>query len=160
MGNPALAIESADSPSNRSKRDRRLRPTPMFSLYSFRGGRRAAPRRVEENEGAYVDYYGPGLFLTVTAIALLNFLDAFFTILYLSYGGRELNPVVQHSLDWGIPWFIALKSVGIGICLIFLTVTKNSQFSRFGLALIFTGYLALTCWHAVLYVGLAALGLV
>ena len=130
----------------------------MFSRYALRGGRRAAPRRMAEIEGAYVDIYGSGLFLTVTVIAMLNFLDAFFTVLYLSFGGRELNPVVQQSLDMGMPWFIAMKSVGIGLCLVFLTMTKNTQFSRFGLAVIFTGYLALICWHGVLYIGLAANG--
>lgn len=138
--------------------DRRDRPTPMFSRYAWHGGRRASPRRMDEIEGAYVDLHGPGLFLTVTVIAMLNFLDAFFTILYLSFGGHELNPVVQQSLELGMPWFIGLKSVGIGLCLVFLTMTKNSQFSRLGLAVIFTGYLALICWHGVLYIGLAANG--
>lgn len=105
-----------------------------------------------------VDVHGSGLFLTVTMIAVLNFLDAFFTVLYLSFGGKELNPIVQVSLDMGLPWFIALKSVGIGICLLFLTLTKNSLLSRIGLAIVFFGYLALLGWHGVLYVALMASG--
>jgi hypothetical protein len=48
--------------------------------------------------------------------------------------------------------------VGIGLCLLFLTLTKNSLFSRLGLAVIFTGYLALIGWHAALYMGLVASG--
>ena len=65
---------------------------------------------------------------------------------------------MQVSLDWGIPWFILLKSLGIGVCLLFLTLTKNTFFSRVGLAVIFTGYLALLGWHTALYIGLSASG--
>ena len=130
----------------------------MLSKYAWFGGRRRIARRTAEAEGSVVDVHGSGLFLTVTAIAALNFLDAFFTVLYLSFGGKELNPIVQVSLDWGLPWFIALKSLGIGICLIFLTLTKNSLLSRIGLAVVFAGYLALLGWHGVLYLGLVASG--
>lgn len=159
MGDATAAVTLEELSRSRFVHDRRDRPTPMFSRYAWCGGRRVGPRRLDETEGSYVDIYGPGLFLTVTVIAMLNFLDAFFTVLYLSFGGRELNPIVQHSLDMGMPWFIALKSVGIGLCLVFLTMTKNTQFSRFGLAVIFTGYLALICWHGVLYLGLSVNGL-
>jgi hypothetical protein len=123
----------------------------MLSHYSVFGGRRRGGRRGVEVEGAFVDHHGPGLFAVVTAVAALNILDAFFTILFLSYGGRELNPVVQLSLDAGVWPFIWLKSIGIGICLLFLTVTKNFRFARVGLAVIFVGYLLLLGWHGYLY---------
>jgi Domain of unknown function (DUF5658) len=158
MGIHAAAVDAVDLDPHRSTADRRARPTPMFSRYAWFGGRRVQSRRRNEEEGSFVDVYGSGLFLTVTVVAMLNFLDAFFTVLYLSYGGHELNPIVQMSLDGGLWWFISLKSVGIGFCLLFLTLTKNSLFSRVGLAVVFTGYLALLGWHAVLYIGLSSSG--
>lgn len=136
---------------SRARRDRRKQPTPMFSRYAFFGGRRAAHRRGAEQGQGFVDVHGHGLFAVVTGLAALNILDAFFTILFLSYGGEELNPIVQLSLDMGMWSFIALKSVGIGICAVFLVVTKNYLVSRIGLAFVFVGYTALLGWHAYLY---------
>jgi hypothetical protein len=158
MGNPASVLGATAIDLRLRSSDRRSQPTPMFSRFAWFGGRRVQSRRGTEQEGSFVDTHGWGLFLTVTVIVMLNFFDAFFTVLYLSFGGHELNPIVQFSLDGGIWWFISLKSVGIGLCLLFLTLTKNSLFSRLGLAVIFTGYLALIGWHAALYMGLVASG--
>lgn len=135
----------------RDPSDRRQRATPMFSSYTLFGGRRGRSRRAHEQEGVFVDTHGSVLFLAVTAVAALNILDAFFTVLFLSYGGQEINPIVQMALDVGIWWFILLKSVGIGLCLVFLTITKNFWVSRVGLGIVCLGYSALLGWHGYLY---------
>jgi hypothetical protein len=123
----------------------------MFSRYALFGGRRSRSRRGPEQEGVFVDTHGSLLFLAVTAVAALNILDAFFTVLFLSYGGQEINPIVQLALDVGIWWFILIKSVGIGLCLVFLTITKNFWVSRVGLGIVCLGYSALLGWHGYLY---------
>lgn len=131
--------------------DRRRTVTPMISRYAFFGGNRRAARRRAERDGAFVDTHGTGLFLVVTGVATLNILDAFFTVLFLSYGAKEINPVVQMALDVGIWWFVILKSVGIGVCLLFLTMTKNFLVSRIGLGIVCVGYTVLLGWHGYLY---------
>ncbi|MCA8955918.1 MAG: hypothetical protein KDC87_07580 [Planctomycetes bacterium] len=154
---PATVV-AEPAPATRGE-DRRRRPTPALSRYAvWGGGRRRHHRRGREALNGFVDAHGPGLFLVVTAVAALNILDAFFTVLFLSYGGREINPVVQTALDLGTWWFVVLKSVGIGLCLAFLTVTKNFRVARIGLWVILAGYLLLLGWHGLLYTRLPEFG--
>ena len=129
--------------------DRRRRPTPMFSRYVLWGGRRRHVRRTEEREGAFVDVHSAGVFVIVVGIVALNLLDAWFTLLFLSHGGQELNPMVQLVLDMGgHPWpFLLLKTVGIGCLCAFLVLTKNFRSARFGLWFVLVGYSVLLAWH-------------
>lgn len=124
----------------------------MFSWHAWFGGRRRAARRAEERVGSFVDLHGPALFLVVIGIVALNLLDAWFTLLFLSHGGREMNPVVQALLDLGYgPWpFLVFKTFGIGACVLFLTVTKNFRPARLGMAFVLVGYLVLLGWHLYL----------
>lgn len=132
--------------------DRRRQLTPMLSRYVFRGGRRRAVRRAEEREGAFVDLHGPGMLLVVLAILALNVLDAWFTLLFLSHGGEELNPFVQAVLDLGgHPYpFVLLKTVGVGFACALLMLARNFCAARFGLAFVLVGYTILLGWHLVL----------
>ena len=121
----------------------------MWSRHAIFGGRRRTVRRADERDGAFVDVHGPRIFLLVVAIVSLNFLDAWFTLLFLSHGGEELNPMVQTVLDMGgHPWpFVLLKTVGIGFACAFLTMTKHFRCARFGLWFVFVGYSVLLAWH-------------
>lgn len=131
----------------------------MFSRHALFGGRRRTVRRLEERAGAFVDVHGARLLVLVLAILALNLLDAWFTLLFLSYGGRELNPMVQAVLDLGgHPWpFVALKTFGIGVACAFLILTKHFRSARIGLWCVFAGYSALLGWHLYLYGMLDAL---
>jgi hypothetical protein len=132
--------------------DRRRRPTPILGRHAFFGGRRRAVRRVQEREGAIVDVHGPGILLLVLAIVALNLLDAWYTLLFLSHGGTELNPFVQFVLGLDShPWpFVIAKTIGIGCACTFLVLTKNFRPARFGLWFVFTGYSVLLGWHLYL----------
>ena len=132
--------------------DRRSKPTPMFSRYILMGGRRRHVRRTEERDGAFVDVHGPVGLIIVLAIVVLNLLDAYFTLLFLSHGGVELNPIVQYVLDseWH-PWpFILMKTIGIGVAGVFLLMTKHFRAARFGLLFVIAGYTVLLGWHLIL----------
>ena len=124
----------------------------MLGFHAFFGGRRRTVRRESEREGAFVDVHGPRLLLLVTAIVGLNLLDAWFTLLFLSHGGKELNPLVQSVLDLDShPWpFLIFKTVGIGCACAFLTLTKNFRPARIGLWVVFGGYTLLLGWHLYL----------
>lgn len=144
--------QDARTPTERRRSDRRARPTPMWSRYALFGGRRRTVRRVEERDGAFVDVHGTRLFLLVLTIIGLNLADAWFTLLFLSHGGKELNPFVQRILDLAAhPWpFLVFKTVGIGLCCAFLTLTKNFRSARFGLGFVLLAYAALLGWHLYL----------
>jgi hypothetical protein len=152
------AVESAAEPEpiaaaeRRAGADRRHRPTPMWGRHALFGGRRRSVRRAEEREGAFVDVHGPRVLALVLTIVALNLLDAWFTLLFLSHGGRELNPVVQAVLDLGAhPWpFVLMKTLGIGFACAFLTLTKNFRSARAGLWFVLVGYSVLLGWHCYL----------
>ena len=146
------AVEDDVDAERRATADRRRRPTPMFSRYVLWGGRRRHVRRDEEREGAFVDVHGPWTLLVVLAIIALNVLDAFFTLLFLSHGGTELNPIVAVMLesDWH-PWpFLLLKTFGIGVACAFLMIAKHFRSARVGMAFVFVGYSVLLGWHFIL----------
>jgi hypothetical protein len=131
--------------------DRRRRPTPALSRYAIFGGRRVGGRRTGEDANQFVDRHGPWLFLVVVGVVALNFLDAWFTVLFLSHGGVELNPLVDQVIQSGLAPFILLKSAGIGFCVAVLTLTKNFRVARLGLGFVFGGYALLLGWHLYLF---------
>ncbi len=131
--------------------DRRKKPTPMLSRFTFFGGRRAAGRREGESENIFVDRFGQTLFLVATLVILLNVLDAFFTLLFLGNGGRELNPIAQFFLDLGPVAFLLVKTAGIGLCVAYLVLVNRFKGAKIGMGVVFVIYLALLCWHFYLY---------
>lgn len=124
----------------------------MFSLHGLVGGRRTGIRRRSDDPEVFVDRYGTGLFAAVMAVVVLNLLDAWFTLLFLAHGGRELNPLVDQVLRLGPQAFILFKTLGIGCCVAFLTVTKNFRAARIGLSVVLVGYGLLLAWHLLLLV--------
>ena len=57
---------------------------------------------------------------------------------------------VDRILACGPEAFILFKTLGIGICVAFLTVTKNFKAARIGLAVVLGGYSLLLAWHLLL----------
>lgn len=112
--------------------ERRRRPTPRFSRFTFLGGRRRGPRREEEREGTFVDLYGLWWWLLILWVAAMNCLDTYFTLLHLQAGGAEINPVADELLRTGRLGFVLSKTVLIGVALVVLTVHKNFTLARLG----------------------------
>lgn len=129
--------------------DRRSRPTPRISRYSFLGGRRQVVGD-EAREGTYVDVYGAPLFATIAWVSLMNVADSFFTLYHLQAGGIELNPIAQALLNLGRVDFVLWKSVMISLALIVLCVHKNFGLARWGLVAATATYTALFGWHLFL----------
>ena len=77
--------------------DRRKKPTPGLSRFTVWGRRRTFRRKEDQRNGGYVDRYNSGLLFILTMIVGLNILDAWFTMIILENGGREINPIV-HSV--------------------------------------------------------------
>ncbi len=135
----------------RERGDRRKSPTPMLSRFTFFGGRRSHGRREGEDINIFVDRFGQSLFLVATLVILLNVLDAFFTLLFLGNGGRELNPIAQFFLDLGPLAFLLVKTAGIGICVAYLVLVNRFKGAKVGMGIVFVIYLALLGWHFYLY---------
>jgi hypothetical protein len=126
--------------------DRRRRPTPMLSRYTFFGRRRNFRRAVEE-ANAYVDWYGWRLSLVLTLIVVLSVLDALFTLLYVQKGGGELNPLMRRAIEAGVVPFIGTKcALTIGGVL-FLCLHKNFRFVKGLIAGVLVLYTLLLGYH-------------
>ena len=132
--------------------DRRKRATPMISRYTFVGGRRRGGRREGETENIYVDVYSRKLVGLLLVFFALTVLDSVSTLVYLGKGGRELNPVAQWMIDQGAIFFVVVKGVLSGLCLLFVMLHKTFRPARKALALGFTFYLLLGLYHLVLQV--------
>lgn len=131
--------------------DRRKRPTPRLSRYTFIGGRRKAFRRSGEAVDAYVDRYPYMLLLLLAWIAVMNLLDSFFTLVHLQAGGIELNPFAAMLLTTGRLGFVMWKAVLIGAAVLVLCLHKNFALARMGLGLAAAAYTALVVYHLTLF---------
>jgi len=94
--------------------------------------------------------YSPDLLFAVTLIVGLNVLDAFFTVIILDQGGKEVNPVVRAAIDaWGehfwIWKFIMVSSNTFLLCL--CSHLKYVKASIFGICFL---YMALIIYQIVL----------
>ena len=132
--------------------DRRQRPTPMISRYTFFGGRRRSGRRQGEKENVYVDVYSPQLVMLLLVFFSLTVIDSVSTLIYLGKGGRELNPIAQWMIDQGSTFFVVLKGVLSGVCLLFVMLHKNFKPARTALAVGFGFYFLLGVYHLVLQI--------
>ena len=83
-------------------KDRRARPTPALSRFTFYGRRKSLRREADRQRGGYVDRYAPRLLVPLVVILALNVLDVLFTLMILNAGGCEVNPVVGSAIGlWG-----------------------------------------------------------
>jgi uncharacterized protein DUF5658 len=130
--------------------DRRKRPTPLLSRYCISGRRRGARRR-DEARNSYVDRYDVPMAAAALLIVLLSILDAYYTLNYLSRGGRELNPVAQSFIDFGPRTFVIMKGIVTGSCVLFLIVHKNFSVVRHVLTVVLSFYTLLLCYHLYLH---------
>lgn len=131
--------------------DRRSRPTPRLSRFSFHGGRRSRPRRRGEVEGSFVDLYSTRLLLILLWITLMNVADSFFTLVHLQHGGTEVNPIAGMLLATGLSSFVLLKSGLISLALVVLCIHKNFHLARLGLWVAAIAYTLLFAYHLSLF---------
>jgi len=81
--------------------------------------RRRAGRRSEDRY-VVVDWYSPRLLALVCGILGLCVLDGCFTVILLSHGATELNPVMALFLPHNLTGFAAAKLslTGVGMCVL------------------------------------------
>lgn len=132
--------------------DRREKPTPFISRYTFFGGKRHHHRRDVEGVCSYVDLYNQRLVIFLLIFFVLTVIDSVSTLVYIDKGGKELNPIAQWMMDQGDYFFIMVKGVLTGICIIFVMMHKNFKYSRLAIMIGFSFYFALAIYHMVLQI--------
>ena len=107
----------------RSGRDRR--GTPRTTLRSLLwGGRREVIRRREDRQRrVYVDRYQQSQFGVIVLILFLSVTDAILTLLLISHGAVEINPIMAFYLGLGPYPFMfvkyAMTSTGLVVLVVF-----------------------------------------
>jgi hypothetical protein len=133
--------------------DRRARPTPMMSRYTFFGGRRRGGRRAGDTTAIYVDQVGLKAGLVLILIFIFHCLDAGFTLFHLARGGRELNPLMDFYIRIGPGAFLGVKLGLAAIGLSFLGLHKNFPYVRQGILFLFLLYAGVVAYHLHLIFG-------
>jgi hypothetical protein len=88
----------------RSGNDRRKNRYRIISKYLLTG-RRGLPRRKEDRQRPQViERYSTRLLAIITGILFLSMLDAFFTLILVQSGAKELNPILAYFLGVS-PWY-------------------------------------------------------
>jgi hypothetical protein len=132
--------------------ERRKRPTPPLSRYSFFKGRRMYVDPKHTTDGAYVDVYSWRLAILLLLFFVFTVVDSVSTLVYLEKGGREVNPIAQWMIDQGDLFFILTKGVVSGLCILFVMIHKNFKYSRVALFIGFFVYLTLVIYHIALQI--------
>jgi len=135
----------------RGQGDRRRRPTPMISRYWLHGRRRGG-RRDGERQGIYVDRYTRlegGLILWIAVAALA---DLGLTLLHLSQGGEEANPLMAWFLEaGGVLAFTTVKllmNAGAALFLLWHVRFRGTQIALWGVGALYAG---LMLYHVYAY---------
>jgi hypothetical protein len=144
---------SFDETCERDIPDRRHRPTPAFSRYTLRGGRRKTVRRAgEKRTHIFVDLYSTRLLFLLVTIISLSCMDAYLTLLLIEHGKvTEANPVMATLLSYGVFPFIFFKFIVTAAALLVLCLFKNARITRISLPLALKVYLCVIAYEIYLY---------
>jgi hypothetical protein len=77
--------------------------------HGARNPRRRAGRRTSDLLYPVIDWHSPRVFALVLTILALSFADGALTLVLMSHGAVEINPVMALFLPHNLHWFAAVK---------------------------------------------------
>ncbi len=128
-----MTIQLDSSALIQCRRNSNRRTARFLSLfYGILKPRRRVDRRNSlALEPQYADIHGSGTLVVVLGIMLLCIADSYFTILLISHGSRELNPLLAWALEKDVMLFYSLKYVMTALCV--YVVMMHKYFFIFGM---------------------------
>jgi hypothetical protein len=127
---------SKGEPERRRGADRRTRVARALVYGSF-NPRRLGPRRSGEVSVAAIDWYHPWWLAVATLILALCASDAVLTVVLISRGAYELNPVLAPLISGSGVLFVVVKIGLTGAGVVFLTLlARVKAFGRMPVALL------------------------
>lgn len=111
--------------NRRVSQDRRKKPTPRWSWFSFFGRRRRFRRKSDQDKIGYVDRYSPILFFLLALILGLNIFDSLFTMIILDLGEKEFDPFVRSFIELHGDMFWVWRFVIASIALVLLYLHRG-----------------------------------
>jgi len=137
----------------RSPRDRREKPTPAVSRYTFLGRRKNLRRKTDQKKGGYTDRYSTALLILLVLMVGLNILDSLFTMMILDQKGIEVNPVVNSVIALHGDRFWIWKFGVVSLCLVILCLHSKFRMARGLILLLSSIYLLVVLYQLFLLTG-------
>jgi hypothetical protein len=143
-------IISSTGVERRSSRDRRQRQISIFKKLFYRGLREST-RRAEDRNGIIVfDRYKPSLVVSIIIVLSLSLLDALLTLILLSHGAKELNPVMRYYLNHVTLAFIFVKYGLTVLPMLIILFAKEALITRYRINIGIIFYAIITCFGTVI----------
>jgi hypothetical protein len=112
-------------PDRRTVPDRRAQPTSLWAAL-LPGGKRSVNRRANEHlQHYFVESYSAHTLFQVVLLLALSIVDAAITLLLIQTGCEEINPVMNHLLNYGLLTFLVGKYILTAAGIPLLLVYKN-----------------------------------
>ena len=109
----------------RSGLDRRKRKTAILSKYWLMG-KRSVVRREEDRQKPYrLDRHSHKILSVILLVIMLSILDAALTLVLISHGATEINPIMAYFLNHGPLVFFWSKYLLTCTCLFIILVNTN-----------------------------------
>lgn len=133
---------SDGGPERRHGPDRRIRVARSLVYGSFKP-RRLGPRRTGEQALGAIDWHHPWWLAIATLILALCASDAILTVVLISRGAYELNPLLAPLISGSGALFVVVKVGLTGIGVVVLTLlSRVKAFGRLPVALLLYAVLA------------------
>jgi hypothetical protein len=130
--------------------DRRTRPTPLLSRYTFFGRRKKVRRLTDPQKNYYVDRIGTLYFFAIIIIFILSIIDSVFTIYHLKHGYAEINPILAKFVFNNL-YFILIKYFFTIIGIVLLVLHKYFTGVRELVIFLIVLYTALDIYQIIIY---------
>lgn len=136
-------------PDRRVGPDRRRRPTPLLSRYTFQGSRRGTVRRKEDRgRHIFVDCYGERLWVALMVFLMLAVLDAILTLVLIENGiATEANPIMAYYLEIGNMTFFGVKIFFTAFALVTFCLCKNKPYVKVVMLVLTATYLTVVVYE-------------
>jgi hypothetical protein len=114
----------------RERADRRHRVFWSVVYGSFNPRRRKPSRRLGDTRFQALDWHAAHLLVVSIAILVLSVFDAFLTLVLMSIGAEEANPVMALVVHRNAAAFASLKMGMTGLSVILMVVLSKYRFMR------------------------------
>lgn len=132
---------------HRNRPDRRQRPTPFLSRYTFWGRRKRNRRESDPQKNYYVDRIGGRYMAAIIVIFVLSVADSLFTVYHIEKGGvREVNPLLNAFL-FNNAYFLIVKYILTLVGIIALCLHKFFTLVRELVIVLIVGYVILNIYQ-------------
>jgi len=121
---PGVTRERRDQPDRR----RRLWWSVLYGNFNPR--RRTLPRRLDDSRFHSLDWYAAHLLAAALGIVLLCVVDAFLTVVLLSGGADEVNPVMAALIYRSVAVFTVFKMGMTSVGVVFMVFVARYRFMR------------------------------